>query len=116
VLFTEAVEELGGPVSEVEASAETLGDTGTEAEGNVLQRAALADLSRFLEHVLTPVLLVNWRITDPAHVTPEREGTVRALLAIACADVATDANIRARLAAASSDAQVMDILGEKVTG
>jgi hypothetical protein len=116
VLFTEAVEELSGRASQVEASAEALGGAEAETEGNVLQRAALADLSRFLEHVLTPVLLVNWRITDPARVTPEREGTVRALLAIACAEVATDANIHAALATASSDAQVMETLREKVTG
>jgi len=115
VLFTDSVRELSSRGAQIggDIEVEALGPDDVPDESFVLRKAARADLIAFLEHVLTPVLLSQYRLM-PEQESAETEGKVRALLAVACADVGTDPRVRALVASSSSDEEAVDLLANAV--
>jgi hypothetical protein len=107
--FTETVKELAGARQLDSSRLENLG-TGER----LFQRAAEKDLTRFVETILSPLLLSEMRLAEDSGVKPETEGVLQALLAMAAKEVASDANVKAEMIAASSDDEVMELLKEKV--
>jgi hypothetical protein len=119
----EFLESLGGgvqptPQADLELSA-TLKDIG-KARGDELEalgpsagpikRAAEADLPRLTESLLAPIIHGERSLkTDPKD-TPEMVGRREALLLIAANQVAHDPAIQAQVAAAATDAAVLDLL------
>ncbi len=107
--LTETVRALAGPRPRGSPQLENLGTYERQ-----FKRAAEKDLTRFIEAVLSPLLLSEMRLTEDSGVKPETEGVLQALLAIAAEDVASDPYIKAAVVAASSDDEVMDLLKEKI--
>lgn len=103
VEFASTVRQLAG--SPVGASRlERLG-----GEQGQIKAAANADLERYMEAVLSPIILSETRLAKEGE-SPEEAGINEALLMIAAQDVALDPDVRAGVAAAVSDQEVMDIL------
>jgi hypothetical protein len=109
--LAETVSELTGPPTP--AAADMLESYGSDDAP--LRRGAEADLTRFTEAVLTPLLTSERRLCDPTAVTDTEEGEMQALVAVAAEDVSTGATLRQAVSAASSDDELMELLAEKVT-
>ncbi len=107
--FTETVRNLAGPHQPRLPGLENLG-----TDERQFKRAAEKDLTRFVEAVLSPLLLSEMRLAEDGGVKPETEGVLQALLAMAAGDVASDPYIKAELAAANSDDEVMDLLKDRI--
>ena len=80
-----------------------------------LRRAAEADLTRFMEAVLAPLVTSERHLGDPATVTDEEEGELQALVAMAAEDVSADATLKQTVATAPSDDELMELLADRVT-
>lgn len=107
--FTETVKGLADPGRRSSPQLETLGP-----EEGAFKRAAEKDLTRFVESVLSPLFLSEMQLADDAKAAPEAEGVLQAQLAIAGAEVARDPRVKAEVAAAGSDDEVIDLLKQKV--
>lgn len=89
------------------------GASGLEALGGAespLQRAAAADPERFMEAVLSPLILAERDLTLDVGEPPETVGKREALLLAAGAEAANDPATQAQVAAAGSDDEVMALL------
>lgn len=107
--LTETVKDLAGNRQPDSSPLENLG-TGE----HLFKRAAEKDLMRFVEAILSPLLLSEMHLAEDIRVKPEIEGVLQALLAMAAAEVASDPHVKAEVMAASSDDEVMELLKEKV--
>ena len=107
--LTESVKDLAGTRRPGSPWLENLG-----TDERMFKRAAEKDLIRFVETILSPLLLSEMRLAKDSEVKPETEGVLQALLAMAAKEVASDPNVKAEVIAASSDDEVMELLKEKV--
>lgn len=107
--LTETIKDLAGTHQRGSSRLENLG-----ADEGLLKRAAEKDLTRFVEAVLSPILLSEMHLAEDSGVKPEMEGILQALLAMAAEEVSRDPNVKAEVITASSDDEVMDRLKEKV--
>jgi hypothetical protein len=108
IVFTETARELAG----TQPGSRNLEQLG--AQDGLLRQAAEKDLTRFVEAVLTPVLLAEMRLGENSVVTPEQEGTLQALLAMAAYDTARNPQVQAAVQAAASDDALVDLLKHEV--
>jgi hypothetical protein len=107
--LTETVKDLAGTLQRDSSRLENLG-----TDESMFKRAAEKDLTRFVETILSPLLLSEMRLAEDIGVKPETEGVLQALLAMAAKEVASDPHVKVEVIAASSDDEVMDLLKEKV--
>jgi hypothetical protein len=121
------LEHMGGessndtPASDADISAFVARTTGTirnlESMGAADSRfklAALADLPRFVEAVLSPMILSERSLAVEGVETPSISGKREALLLIAAAEAATDHELRILLEDSSSDEDVLRLISEAV--
>ncbi len=107
--LTETVKTLAGTRRSDSSRLEYLG-----TDERMFKRAAEKDLTRFTETILSPLLLSEMRLAEDNGVTPETEGVLQALLAMAAKEVTSNPNVKAEVIATSSDDEVMELLKEKV--
>jgi hypothetical protein len=79
------------------------------SEGDI-KKAAEADLGRFIEAVLGPIIFSEMDLSVGAGETPAQVGIYEALLVVAARQVAADPAVKAAIGAASSDDEVMALL------
>ena len=107
--LSETVRDLGGTHQRGSSRLENLGP-----DEGMLKRAAEKDLTRFVEAVLSPILLSEIHLAEDSGIKPETEGVLQALLAIAAEEVSRDPNVKAEVITTGSDDEVMDLLKEKI--
>lgn len=95
------------------AAESTAGPEALSLDEGLVQRAAQNDLTRLLETILLPVMLSETTLAGEAG-TPETEGELRALLAIAAVEVAGDPAVKAQVAQANTDEVVLGLLKQQV--
>jgi hypothetical protein len=111
--FLETVRALTGTPAGADPSGVLEGYGGDD---RFLQPAATADLTRFMEAVLSPLLLSEMRMSNEAITTDQAEGELQALIAMAADDVANEPAVKGEVATAASDDEIMDLLKGKVAG
>lgn len=80
------------------------------AADGLLKAAAQKDLTRFLESVLSPILLSEMRLADDGAMPPKTQGLLEALLAEVVYDVSVDPAAKNDVATATTDDEVMERL------
>src|SRR5260370_20569085 len=107
--ITESILALAGKHQTHLLQLETLGP-----EEGMFKRAAQKNLIKFVEVIFSPIILSEMQLADDTHTTPEAEGILQALLAIAGVEVASDALVKAEVAAGRYDDEVMELLKQKI--
>jgi hypothetical protein len=79
-----------------------------------LCRAARADLVRFVEAVISPVIHSEFALDEDGELSPQASGACDAVLAVAAYEVATDPAVRGEVERAGSDDEVMDLLKSRI--
>jgi hypothetical protein len=81
-----------------------------------LKEAAAKDLPRFMETVLSPIILSEMNLEPQGADTPAARGEREALLLLAADAAARDPNTQAAAAAARSDDELLEVLKTAVRG
>lgn len=107
--FMEYSNQLAGTDTSTSSEVERLG-----SEEGLFKRSAEANLTAFVEAVLSSIILPEMHFGDEGDLTPQKEGILEALLAMAGANVAEDPSVIEMVARANSNEEVLDTLSEQV--